>query len=77
MFNANDFEIPMFIHDTIPPGVPVMKKKQGEITYTYMPTKRGAKVRIVTHDSEALKAVHEFLAFQIEDHRTGDSTNGK
>jgi hypothetical protein len=77
MFSANDFDIPMFIHDTIPPSVPVMKKKRGEITYTYLPTQRGAMVRIVTHDSEALKAVHEFLAFQIEDHRTGDPVGGK
>jgi len=77
MFSANDFEIPMFIHDTIPPGVPVMKQKHGEITYTYLPTQRGAMVRIVTHDSEALKAVHEFLAFQIKDHRTGDPVGGK
>jgi TusA-related sulfurtransferase len=72
MFSANDFEVPMFIHDTIPPGVPVMKLKSGEIAYTYLPTQRGAMVRIVTHDPAALKAVHEFLAFQIEDHRTGD-----
>jgi hypothetical protein len=77
MFSANDFEIPMFIHNTIPPGVPMMKQKRGEITYTYLPTQRGAMVRIVTHDSEALKAVHEFLAFQIEDHRTGDPVGGK
>ncbi len=77
MFSANDFEIPMFIHDTIPPGVPVMKQKRGEITYTYLATQRGAMVRIVTHDSEALKAVHEFLAFQIKDHRTGDPVGSK
>jgi len=77
MFNANDFEIPMFIHDRVPPGVPMMKQKRGEITYTYAPTPRGGMVRIVTHDSEALKAVHEFLAFQIKDHRTGDPVGGK
>jgi hypothetical protein len=77
MFTANDFEIPMFIHDRVPPGVPVMKQKRGEITYTYLPTPRGGMVRIVTHDSEALKAVHDFLAFQIEDHRTGDPIDVK
>jgi hypothetical protein len=77
MFNANDFEIPMFIHDRVPPGVPVMKQKRGEITYNYSPTPRGGMVRIVTHDSEALKAVHDFLGFQIEDHRTGDPIGGK
>ena len=31
------------------------------------------RIRIQTADPEALKAVHEFLRFQIEDHHTGDS----
>jgi hypothetical protein len=74
MFTAGNFEIPMFIHDTVPPGVPVMKEKRSEITYTFSETPKGAKVTIVTHDPEALKAVHEFLAFQIKDHRTEDPT---
>jgi hypothetical protein len=29
-------------------------------------------VDIVTTDAEALKAVHDFLRFQIADHKTGD-----
>ena len=32
------------------------------------------RVRITTKDSAALAAIHEFLRFQIEDHRTGDRT---
>jgi hypothetical protein len=56
-----------------PPGVPVMKEKHAAINYTFQPTGRGGQVRIVTHDPEALKAIHEFLAFQIRDHRTDDS----
>lgn len=75
MFSSNNFDMPMFIHDTVPPGVPVMKEKHSAISYTVMPTQRGAMVRIVTHDPDALKAVHEFLAFQIRDHRTGDSVS--
>jgi hypothetical protein len=74
MFSASDFEIPMFIHDTIPPGVPMMKRKQAQISYTFQPTAHGAQVRIKTTDPESLKAIHEFLAFQIVDHRTGDAT---
>jgi hypothetical protein len=74
MFSANNFEIPMFIHDTVPPGIPMMKEKQSAITYTYKPTPKGAMVMIATHDPDALKAIHEFLAFQIKDHRTGDPT---
>jgi len=74
MFTANNFDIPMFIHDTVPPGVPVMKAKHSAISYTFAETSRGAMVRIVTHDPEALSAIHDFLVFQIKDHRTGDST---
>jgi hypothetical protein len=74
MFSANNFEVPMFIHGTVPPGVPVMKEKHAAITYTFMQTPKGAMVRIVTRDPEALKAVHKFLAFQIKDHRTADPT---
>jgi len=73
MFSADDFGMPMFIHDTVPPGVPIMKEKHRAIAYTFMPTKKGGMVRIVTHDPDALKAIHDFLAFQIKDHRTGDS----
>jgi hypothetical protein len=73
MFSSSNFEMPMFIHDTVPPGVPVMKEKHSAISYSFIPTQGGAMVRIVTHDPDALKAVHEFLAFQIKDHRTGDS----
>jgi hypothetical protein len=72
-FAANDFNIPMFIHAVVPPGVPVMKEKHSAITYKSIETPKGAMVRIVTHDPDALKAVHEFLRFQIKDHRTGDS----
>jgi len=73
MFSDNKFDIPMFIHDLTPPGVPVMKEKHAAINYTFQPTDRGGQVRIVTHDPKALEAIHEFLAFQIQDHRTGDS----
>lgn len=73
MFRNNDFDIPMLIHDRVPPGVPVMKKKRDTITYSYAATDRGGLVLIKTTDPEALKAIHEFLLFQIRDHRTGDS----
>jgi hypothetical protein len=77
MFRAGNFDVPMFIHDTVPPGVPVMKEKHDAIRYAFASTPKGARVRIVTHDPIALKAVHEFLKFQIDDHRTGDSESVK
>jgi hypothetical protein len=73
MFRDNNFEIPMLIHDRVPPGVPVMKKKRDVISYSYVPTEQGGFVRLKTADPEALKAIHQFLVFQIRDHRTGDS----
>ena len=33
----------------------------------------GGKVRISTSNPEALKAIHEFLAYQASEHHTGDS----
>lgn len=73
MFSDGNFEVPMFIHDTVPPGVPVMKSKHGAITYVFAPTTNGGQVHIATTDAAAVKAIHEFLVFQIDDHRTGDS----
>jgi hypothetical protein len=73
MFSKGNFQVPMFIHDTVPPGVTVMKSKRASITYVFEPMPSGGRVRIKATDTEALKAVHEFLRFQIDDHRTGDS----
>lgn len=33
MFSNGVFSIPMFVHDEVPPGVPVMKEKRTEISY--------------------------------------------
>src|ERR1700720_4747503 len=73
MFAHRDFSLPMFIHDTVPPGVEVMKRLKDQIAYTAENTAKGAQVRIVTVSPEALEAVHEFLRFQIKDHRTDDT----
>ena len=74
MFSEGDFEAPMLIHDTVPPGVPTMKRKKAVIDWHYEETTSGGRVRITTKDPDALAAIHEFLRFQIEDHCTGDST---
>ena len=72
MFAQGNFSLPMFIHDTIPPGVEAMKRLKHQIVYKAENTAKGAQVRIVTGNPEALAAVHEFLRFQIKDHRTND-----
>jgi hypothetical protein len=73
MFSAGDFNAPMLIHDRVPPGVPEMKRLKDEISYQYAETEGGGRVRIITPNPEAVKAIHEFLRFQISDHATGDS----
>ena len=77
MFAEGNFKPPMLIHDRVSPGVPVMERLKGEISYEYEEIERGARVSIRTGNPEALRAVHDFLRFQIEDHRTGDSTEAK
>ena len=72
MFAKGDFSLPVFIHDTVPPGVEVMKLLKDQIAYTAENTGKGAQVRIITGNPEALVAVHQFLRFQIKDHRTND-----
>jgi hypothetical protein len=75
MFSAGEFSVPMFVHDQMPPGVPVMKEKRAEISYTFEELPTGGRVRIKTTDPAALKAIHDFLRFQISDHHTGDTTD--
>lgn len=74
MFGAGNFSIPMLVHAQRPPGTEVMKQRKEQIRYAYEEMPNGGRVKITTEDPQALKAVHEFLRFQIEDHRTGDPT---
>jgi hypothetical protein len=71
-FENGDFDIPMFVHDTVPPGVPEMKKLRAQIRYSFEETSNGGRVVISSTDKEALTAIHSFLQFQIEEHKTGD-----
>src|SRR6266404_9978882 len=73
-FAAGYFDVPMFIHDTTPPGALVMAKLRSQIHYLYSDTPGGAKIQISTANPEALQAIHAFLRFQIADHQTGDAT---
>jgi hypothetical protein len=72
MFAAGNFQVPMFVHDKMPDGARTMQEIKSKITYTYEEMQEGGRVRITTSDPKALAAVHEFLRFQIAEHRTGD-----
>ena len=71
-FQSGDFDIPMFVHDTVPPGVPEMKRLRKDIQYSLAGTPNGGRVVISSANKEALEAIHRFLRFQIEEHKTGD-----
>jgi hypothetical protein len=71
-FQNGDFDIPMFVHDTVPPGVPEMKELRENIHYSCEETANGGRVVISSSDKDALAAIHRFLRFQIEEHKTGD-----
>jgi hypothetical protein len=73
MFSRGDFNVPMFIHDKTPPGASSMSKLRDQIHYQLEDTPQGARIEIATKNKEALKAIHDFLRFQISDHKTGDS----
>jgi hypothetical protein len=73
LFSNGDFAIPMFVHDQVPSGTPVMKEKRAVISYQYEEIPGGARVKIQTVDTSALNAIHDFLRFQIEDHHTDDA----
>lgn len=71
-FSQGDFHIPMLVHDQNPPGAEIMKRSKGAIRYRYAELPGGAEVVISSSDPKAIAAIHEFLRFQIKEHRTGD-----
>jgi len=75
LFAEGDFSAPMLIHAQNPPGTEAMKRLRAAIQYKLEPTEKGGRIRITTKAPDALKAIYEFLRFQIADHQTGDSTN--
>jgi hypothetical protein len=54
------------------PGTDGMKRLRDRISYAYEDIANGGRVRISTRHARALAAIHEFLRYQITDHKTGD-----
>lgn len=67
-FRAGDFTKPFQVHAQIVPGTAVMRDRRAAISYAPIDHPRGGEVRITTGDSAAVRAIHEFLAFQREQH---------
>ncbi len=73
-FAAGDFGAPELTHDRVPPGVSAMTQLRSAIRYRYEQVGSGGRLWITSRDANAVVAIHEFLRFQIEDHKTGDTT---
>ena len=76
-FAAGNFAMPMFIHGTEPPGAAVLSKRRDALTYRVEEIPTGARLNIATTDADALKALHDFLKFQIVEHKTKDPMEPK
>ena len=70
-FASGDFALPGFVHARVVPGTAVMAAKRGAIAYSVEILPRGAALRLRTSDPTALAAIHDFLAFQRQDHHAG------
>lgn len=68
VFKAGDFSQPAAVHMSDVPGAQVMAAKRAVITYETHDLPLGAELRIRTRDPEALRAVHDFMAFQRTEH---------
>jgi hypothetical protein len=71
-FGEGRFDLPTSIHGQVPPGADAMRRLRAAIRYRFTPMPLGGRVEITTRDGEARAAIHEFLRFQIDEHRTGD-----
>jgi len=67
-FKAGDFTSPMLVHFKDVPGAAVMASKKALIDYSVRALDRGGELTMHTTDPDALRAVHEFLAFQRTEH---------
>jgi hypothetical protein len=76
-FADGDFTDPHEVHAEDPPGVPVMKDRKDKMGYRFESITNGCRVVVTTEDAKALEAVHEYLRYQIREHKTGDSTTVK
>lgn len=72
MFAAGDFDAPMLVHGANVPGTRAMTRLKDQLHWDLQETTRGARIVVTADNKPALDAVHQFLRFQIDDHKTGD-----
>jgi hypothetical protein len=71
-FAEGAFNKPVATHGTLPPGAALMTANTSRIQYRYEERAAGASVVIETADTATRDAIHDFLRYQIVEHKTGD-----
>jgi len=71
-FVKSDFSTPGFVHGHVPDGVAEMKRLSNRIRYQYEDVDNGGRIRMTSSDAKALVAIHDFMKFQVIEHRTSD-----
>jgi hypothetical protein len=67
-FAAGDFQLPGFVHARIVPGTELMAARRSEISYSVEDLPRGAALRLGSTEPSLVRAIHDFLRFQRQDH---------
>jgi hypothetical protein len=69
-FARGDFALPGLVHAGVVPGTAVMAANRSRIRYVADTLPGGGQLRLTTSDPSAIAAIHQFLAFQRQDHRS-------
>ena len=72
-FAGGDFGRPLATHAELPPGTRTMTQQRGALAFVYEDLPGGGRVRITASNAKAIDAVHQFLRYQIREHKTGDA----
>ncbi len=67
-FKAGDFTSPVAVHFKDVPGARVRAAQRAVSGYPVRALPRGAELTMRTTDPDAIRAIHEFLAFQRTEH---------
>ncbi len=67
-FLTGDFSTSALVHMQEVPGSRAMAARRIEITYTFRELPRGGELWIISRDTTAVRAIHQFLSFQRGDH---------
>jgi hypothetical protein len=62
-FQTGDFDIPMFVRDTVPPGIQEMKRLQKHIRYVFEETPNGGPCGHIINGQGCAQGDSPFLAF--------------